>query len=214
MKQTKVWDRYGNDSLQSFVDQVGPQRLAEMTAALEAAAREAESLQNRQENGTMQEARNSVKGKYWRPNLTQKEWSLLNRRMEQEINDPAHTLDESMQWAYANGKGIQIFAIYGIGDGTEATPLYAVGGKRAKVAYDILLTRMEDAQNGFDANRTDFSFWAADIRGNQKYGSRNPDADERAGRSANRSNQLHVGTSEGDTEGASGTGNRDGKVSP
>ena len=35
VKQTKVWDRYGNDSLKSFVDQVGPQRLAEMMAALE-----------------------------------------------------------------------------------------------------------------------------------------------------------------------------------
>ena len=77
----------------------------ELTAALETAAREAESLQNRQENGTMQEARNSVKGRYWRPNPTQREWSLLNRRMEQEINDPAHTLDDATQWAYANEKG-------------------------------------------------------------------------------------------------------------
>ena len=77
----------------------------ELTAALETAAREAESLQNRQENGTMQEARNSVKGRYWRPNPTQREWSLLNRHMEQEINDPAHTLDDATQWAYANEKG-------------------------------------------------------------------------------------------------------------
>ena len=35
VKQTKVWDRYGNNSLQSFVDQVGSQRLAEMMTALE-----------------------------------------------------------------------------------------------------------------------------------------------------------------------------------
>ena len=183
-----------------------------MQAAFEAASKQAESLQNRQTDGTINETRYAVKGKYWRPNLTQNEWLLLNRRMEQEIADSTHTLDDTTQWAYANEKGNQVFAIYGIGDGTEATPLYAVGGKRAKAAYDILLTRMEDAQNGFDANRTDFSFWAADIRGNQKYGSRNPDAAERAGRSANRADQLHGGTPNSNTEGITGTGNRNGTV--
>ncbi len=35
VKQAKVWDRYGNDALKSFVDQVGSQRLAEMLTALE-----------------------------------------------------------------------------------------------------------------------------------------------------------------------------------
>ena len=34
---------------------------------------------------------------------------------------------------YADEKGVQVFALYGIGDGTDATPLYAVGGKRAAV---------------------------------------------------------------------------------
>ena len=124
-----------------------------LTAALEAAAREADSLQNQQENGTMQEARNSVKGKYWRPNLTQNEWSLLNRHMEQEINDPAHALDESTPWAYANEKGSQVFAIYGIGDGTEATPLYAVGGKKAAVQYDVFKLWMEGNNGEIDRNR-------------------------------------------------------------
>lgn len=35
VKQTKVWDRYGNDALKSFTDRVGAQRLAEMLTALE-----------------------------------------------------------------------------------------------------------------------------------------------------------------------------------
>lgn len=35
VKKTRVWDRYGNDSLRSFVDQVGPQRLEKMVVALE-----------------------------------------------------------------------------------------------------------------------------------------------------------------------------------
>lgn len=35
VKQAKVWDRYGNATLQKFIDQVGSQRLAEMEAELE-----------------------------------------------------------------------------------------------------------------------------------------------------------------------------------
>ena len=73
--------------------------------------------------------------------------------MEQEINDPAHALDESTQWAYANEKGIQIFAIYGIGDGTEATPLYAVGGRKAAVQHDVLKLWMEGNNGEIDRNR-------------------------------------------------------------
>lgn len=102
-----------------------------LTAALEAAAKEAKTLQGQPDNGKMA-AKYSLKGKYWRPNLSGKEWGLLNHRMDAEINDPAHALDEATQWAYADEKGTAVFAIYGIGDGTEATPLYAVGGKKAR----------------------------------------------------------------------------------
>ena len=183
-----------------------------LQAAFEAASWQAKTLQAEGSNDTMGAARYSAKGKYWRPDLTQNEWTLLNRHMEQEISDSAHTLDEATQWAYAEEKGNRVFAIYGIGDGTEATPLYAVGGKRAKAAYDILLMQMEDVQNGFNRNKTDVNFWIAGIRSNQKYGSRNPDAAERAGRSANRADQLHGGTPNSNTEGITGTGNRNGTV--
>ena len=121
-----------------------------LQAAFETASKQAESLQNRQTNGTISETRYAVKGKYWRPNLTQNEWSLLNRRMEQEITDSAHTLDEVTQWAYANEKGNQVFAIYGIGDGTEATPLYASGGKTAAADYQAFMRGGKEFDYGTD----------------------------------------------------------------
>ena len=121
-----------------------------LQAAFEAASKQAESLQNRQTNGTISETRYAAKGKYWRPNLTQKEWSLLNRHMEQEIADSTHTLDEATQWAYANEKGNQVFAIYGIGDGTEATPLYASGGKTAAADYQAFMKGGKEFDYGTD----------------------------------------------------------------
>jgi hypothetical protein len=124
-----------------------------LQAAFEAASKQAESLQNRQTNGTISETRYAAKGKYWRPNLTQKEWSLLNSHMEQEITDSAHALDEATQWAYASEKGNQVFAIYGIGDGTEATPLYAVGGKKAAAQYEVFKLWMEGSNGEIDRNR-------------------------------------------------------------
>lgn len=121
--------------------------------AFEAASKQAESLQNQQTDGTISETRYAAKGKYWRPNLTQKEWSLLNSHMEQEITDSAHALDEATQWAYASEKGNQVFAIYGIGDGTEATPLYAVGGKKAAAQYEVFKLWMEGSNGEIDRNR-------------------------------------------------------------
>ena len=124
-----------------------------LQAAFEAASKQAESLQNRQTDGTISETRYAAKGKYWRPNLTQKEWSLLNSHMEQEITDSAHALDEATQWAYASEKGNQVFAIYGIGDDTEATPLYAVGGKKAAAQYEVFKLWMEGSNGEIDRNR-------------------------------------------------------------
>ena len=40
------------------------------------------------------------------------------------------------KWLYAESKGTKIFAIYGIGNGTDATVLYAVGGNKAKTLND------------------------------------------------------------------------------
>lgn len=77
--------------------------------------------------------------KYWRPKLSQSEWSLLNRRMEQEISSSENWLDEATKWTYASERGDSVFAIYGIGDGTEATPLYASSGKTAGTDYQAFM---------------------------------------------------------------------------
>ena len=73
----------------------------------------------------------SSRGKYWRPDLNQQEWSLLNQRMEKELGSGKQYLDESTKWLYAEEKGVKVFALYGVGDGTEATTLYAAGGNQA-----------------------------------------------------------------------------------
>lgn len=76
----------------------------------------------------------SSRKKYWRPDLAENEWQLLERRMAEEIGSRENFLDEATKWVYANEKGVQVFALYGIGDGADATPLYAVGGEKAAAA--------------------------------------------------------------------------------
>lgn len=135
-----------------------------LQAAFEVASKQAESLNSKNTATEGGETRYAAKGKYWRPNLTQKEWSLLNCHMEQEIADSAHTLDEATQWAYANEKGNQDFAIYGIGDGTEATPLYAVGGKKAATQYEVFKLWMEGSNGEIDRNRKSLDRIFEDIK--------------------------------------------------
>lgn len=107
----------------------------------------ARELQGIWDNALMDAARNnrgtteaesrqqaSPRKKYWRPDLAENEWRLLERRMSEEIGSRENFLDEATKWVYANEKGVQVFALYGIGDGTDATPLYAVGGEKAAAA--------------------------------------------------------------------------------
>ena len=170
-------------------------------------------MQDARADATMTE-RYSVKGRYWRPDLTRSEWSLLNQHMEREIGDPAHTLDEATQWAYAKEKGIRVFAIYGIGDGTEATPLYAVGGRKARAAYELLMSKMEGRKNAINGNGADISQWVNSVWSNPKYGRRNSHASGRAGATSKGIDKLHGGASGGNAEGIAGTGDRNGKMTP
>ncbi len=89
---------------------------------------------------------------YWRPNLTKAEWDLLNRTMDLEIETSDKYIDQYTKWLYANSKGQKVFAIYGVGDGTVPTPLYAVGWKKADVAYKKLTEFMEVEDNGINRN--------------------------------------------------------------
>ena len=86
-------------------------------------------------------------GKYWRPQLKRAEWELLERRMNAEIKSGENFLDEATKWVYADEKGVQVFALYGIGDGTDATPLYAVGGKTASAKAKMLMDYIREEQN-------------------------------------------------------------------
>lgn len=92
--------------------------------------------------------------KYWRPKLSKSEWSLLNRRMEQEISGSENWLDEATKWTYASEHGDSVFAIYGVGDGTEATPLYASSGETAVQDNRKMQEYIGGRDNGAHANRT------------------------------------------------------------
>ena len=154
----------------------------------------------------------SVRGKYWRPDLNRSEWSLLNRRLEEKIESSGQYLDESTKWLYADEKGVQVFALYGIGDGTEATPLYAVGGKKALKAHEFLTSKMEVLDNEAERNRENVGRWISGVRGDEKYDRYDTHALGRTGTVTNGTDQLHGGTPNGDSERIAGKGNRNGEV--
>ncbi len=177
--------------------------------AFEAAGKQAESLQNRQTDGTISETRYAVKGKYWRPNLTQNEWALLNRHMEQEMADSAHTLDEATQWAYANENGNRVFAIYGIGDGTEATPLYVSGGRTAYADYKAFMDAGKRFDYGTDGNRSALNRWFKDRRGKERR-SDGGVSDAQGRQSADGHDRVSIVQGEGDRRGSAGNGPQSG----
>ena len=176
-----------------------------LQAAFEAASKQAESLQNRQTDGTISETRYAAKGKYWRPNLTQDEWSILNRHMEQEIADSTHTLDESTQWAYAEEKGNRVFAIYGIGDGTEATPLYASGGKTAMADYQAFMDAGKRLDYGTDGSTESLTGLFKTLRRKQGQSNGGISVAEK-GKSANGHDRVSAVQGEGNGRGSTGTG--------
>lgn len=57
----------------------------------------------------------------WRPDLTGTEWQLLNSTLDKELPSSDNYIDDATKWLYKDTKGSKVFAIYGIGDGTEAT---------------------------------------------------------------------------------------------
>ena len=176
--------------------------------ALKAATRQAKSLQGKGSDDTMGATRYSLHGKYWRPNLNTAEWDVLNRHMQQEISDDAHTLDEATKWVYASEKGVQVFALYGIGDGTEATPLYAVGGKTAVAQYAKFKLWIGGVENGTDGNRAGFDRWAGSVQSAPWNQRTHLSAAERRG-AVSGDDSLHAGASGRDGRGTSGAGAED-----
>ena len=92
--------------------------------------------------------------RYLYPKLNQAEWALLNRTLEREIESSDNFLDKSTKWAYKQERGVSIFAIYGIGDGTVPTPLYAVGGEQANQDFELLQKHLEARKNGSNRSRS------------------------------------------------------------
>lgn len=120
------------------------------------------------------------------------------------IRNDKQYLDESTKWLYADEKGVQVFALYGIGDGTEATPLYAVGGKQARADAAALMAYIKEERE-YDGNRKDLDTLL------EGYGRSNRDGrsnlfDRKRGSAENRTAGLHRGSQGRDAGGTSGRG--------
>lgn len=167
-QKIRSWLRKWLENIRKAFDGVGAEH-----AEAKALEKHLEELQKRWDDALVGASRNlqrsraeaesagekaSVRGKYWRPDLNRSEWNLLNRRLEEEIESSGQYIDESTKWLYADEKGVQVFALYGIGDGTEATPLYAVGGKKA-AAYNAAMTKYLEGKEHADESAVDFDGW-------------------------------------------------------
>lgn len=152
--------------------------------------------------------RESARGKYWRPDLSHEEWSLLNRRMAEELRGSKQYLDESTKWLYADEKGVQVFALYGIGDGAEATPLYAVGGKQA-TAYNAAVIEYIERRDKYDGNGGSADSWVELLRSKKWRRSRNISQTKGSAGVAGTVYGLHGGSQNGDVRGTSGRSTQD-----
>ncbi len=176
---------------------------------VEAFDKTAEAAVENYQQGTTESAAGSkaqykTRGKYWRPDLKGSEWKLLERRMAEEIGSGENYLDDATKWVYAEEKGVQVFALYGVGNGTEATPLYAVGGKQAKqIAEDLLIK--ENAYEKNDRGRGAVDSWVESIRRTKgsRDGNRSSDGNRRT---AVRDDELHGGSQRSDVGGTAGRG--------
>ena len=134
--------------------------------------------------------------------------------MEAEIESGDNYLDKATKWVFASEKGTTVFAIYGIGDGTVPTPLYAVGGKKAGIEYGYLNEYLEGKKNGANGNQSAFNRRLAALRSRRVAESGNLYQDGHRGEK-DRNGAVHRGTRESDRGRADGRGaeNR-GEVKP
>ena len=157
--------------------------------AATAAVENYQGAETRSEGG---EDQYMARGKYWRPQLKRAEWELLERRMNAEIKSGENFLDEATKWVYADEKGVQVFALYGIGDGTEATPLYAVGGKKAAACKTDITDYVEGRKNA-DRNGQSADLWIKQFQSKKRSRGRNlSEAQEQTG-TAGTADELYGG---------------------
>lgn len=185
------------------------QKIADLwQTAYDKAAETVASTSDEAETNADGTSKMQVRRKYWRPNLNRSEWNLLNRRMTEEIESSEQYLDELTKWLYADEKGVQVFALYGIGNGTEATPLYAVGGKQARYAASLMRDVIEEGGRS-DGNAEGFDSWAENLwskNGNYRRNYAQAGDGKPAGRNAGlhgRSQGRNTGKPAGDGKGKS-----------
>lgn len=122
--------------------------------------------------------------------------------MNDEIKSGENFLDEATKWVYADEKGVQVFALYGIGDGTEATPLYAVGGKQAVKEAKNINVYMEGSNN--DGSTVDFKRWL-EVHQHSRMGQGGSVLQSgRGGRNGDENGRIHSGQHERNAGRASG----------
>ena len=122
--------------------------------------------------------------------------------MNAEIKSGENLLDEATKWVYADEKGVQVFALYGIGDGTEATPLYAVGGKQAVKEAKNINVYMEGSNN--DGSTVDFKRWL-EVHQHSRMGQGGSVLQSgRGGRNGDENGRIHSGQHERNAGRASG----------
>ena len=153
-------------------------------------------------------ARLQIRRKYWKPQLRSDEWALLNRKLDEEIGSSEQYLDESTKWLYADEKGVQVFALYGVGDGTEATPLYAVGGKQA-TAYNAAVIEYIERREKYDGNGGSADSWVELLRSKKGRRSRNISQAKGSAGDSRTVYGLHGGSQNGDIRGTSGRSTQD-----
>lgn len=169
--------------------------------AATAAVENYQGAETRSEGG---EDQYMARGKYWRPQLKQAEWDLLEWRMNAEIKSGENFLDEETKWVYADEKGVQVFALYGIGDGTEATPLYAVGGKQAVKKAKNINVYMEGSNN--DGSAVDFKRWLEEHQHSRMGQGGSVLRSGRGGRNGDENGRIHSGQHERNAGGVAGRG--------
>lgn len=217
-QKIRSWLRKWLENIRKAFDGVGAEH-----AEAKALEKHLEELQKRWDDALVGASRNlqrskaeaesagekaSVRGKYWRPDLNRSEWNLLNRRLEEEIESSGQYLDESTKWLYADEKGVQVFALYGIGDGTEATPLYAYGGKAALSDHQTLMAAGKEFDYGFNRGAETLNRVFKTLRDKQRKSYGSVFASEE-GSSADGYGRVSTVKGDGNGRGSSGAGAQD-----
>ena len=100
-------------------------------------------------------------------NWTKEEKELAYYVADREIGNDEKYIDSNTKYLYASEKGVKVFAVYGIGDGTEATILYATGSKNAEQFSKQIIKFLEGLEDGTYKSRAELDRWVTSIRGQQ-----------------------------------------------